>query len=112
MIDEGVEHLAKAVELAPRSAEYRYNFGRVLAAKGRFADAAVQFEQAANLTSMREPAILDILAAMYSETGRYKEAVATAQQALDLANGRNAELAASLKASLERYRALAKTSRW
>jgi tetratricopeptide (TPR) repeat protein len=108
LVDEAVEHLAKAVELAPRSAEYRYNFGRVLAAKGRFADAAIQFEQAANLTSMREPAILDILAAMYAETGRYREAVATARQALEMANGRNAELAASLKASLERYEALAR----
>lgn len=107
MVDEAVEHLAKAVELRPGSAEYRYNFGRVLAAKGRFADATGQFEQAANLTEMREPAILDILAAMYAETGRYREAVATARQALDLANGRNAELAASLKASLERYEALA-----
>jgi Flp pilus assembly protein TadD len=108
-LDEALLHMAKAVDLSPRSVEYRYNFGRVLAAKGRFADAAAQFEQAANLTNMREPAILDILAAMYAETGRYQEAAATARKALDLANEqRNGELAASLKASLERYEALAR----
>ena len=108
-LDEAVPHLAAAVDLAPQSIGNHYNFGRVLAAKGRFADAAAQFEQAAKLTDMREPAILDMLAAMYAETGRYPEAVATARKALDLAGEqRNAELAASLKSSLERYEALAR----
>jgi len=108
-LDEAVEHMAKAVEMAPQAVDYRYNFGRVLAAKGRFADAAAQFEQAAKLTEMREPAILDILAAMYAETGRYQDAVATARKALDLANQqRNLELASSLRSSLARYEALAR----
>ena len=108
-LDEAIPHMATAVDLAPQSAGNRYNYGRVLAAKGRFADAAAQFEQAANLTGMREPAILDILAAMYAETGRYPEAVATARKALDLAGEqRDAELAASLRSSLERYEALAR----
>ncbi len=81
----------------------------MLAAKSRFADAAAQFEQAANLSGMKEPAILDMLAAMYAETGRYQEAIVTARKALDAANQqRNAELAASLKSSLERYEALAR----
>ena len=94
--------------MSPQSVEYRYNFGRVLAAKGRFADAAAQFEQAASLTAMREPAILDMLAAMYAETGRYQDAVSTARKALDLANQqRNVELAGSLRSSLARYEALA-----
>jgi tetratricopeptide (TPR) repeat protein len=101
--------MATAVDLAPQAVGNRYNFGRVLAAKGRFADAAAQFEQAANLTGMRDPAILDMLAAMYAETGRYAEAAATAQKALGLAGEqRNTELAASLKSSLERYEALAR----
>jgi Flp pilus assembly protein TadD len=108
-LDEAVEHIGKAVEMDPQSVEYRYNFGRVLAAKGRFADAGAQFEQAANLTGMGEPAILDMLAAMYSETGRYQEAAAMARKALDLANQqRNFELAASLRSSLGRYEALAR----
>jgi len=108
-LDEAILHMSQAVDLAPQSVEYRYNFGRVLAAKGQFADAAAQFEQAADLSGMREPAILDMLAAMYAETGRYQEAVVTARKALDGANQQqNAELAASLKSSLERYEALAR----
>ncbi|HUB81557.1 MAG TPA: tetratricopeptide repeat protein [Bryobacteraceae bacterium] len=108
-LDEAIEHISKAVEMAPQEAEYRYNFGRVLAAKGRFADAAAQFEQAASLTGGRQPEILDILAAMYAETGRYQDAVTTAQKALDLASQqRNYELASSLRASLARYQALAR----
>ena len=70
--------------------------------------AATQFQQAANLTGNREPAILEILAAMYAETGRYQEAVITARKALELAiEQRNAELAASLRSSLPRYETLA-----
>jgi tetratricopeptide (TPR) repeat protein len=108
-LDEAIPHMATAVDLAPQAVGNHYNFGRVLAAKGRFADAAAQFEQAAKLTDMREPAILDMLAAMYAETGRYPEAVATARKALELAGEqRNAELAASLKSSLERYEALSR----
>ena len=108
-LDESIGHMQTAVEMYPQSVEYRYNFGRVLAAKGRFADAAAQFEQAASLTGMREPAILDMLAAMYAGTGRYQEAVTTARKALDLARPQgNAELAASLRSSLARYESLAR----
>lgn len=108
-LDEAATHISKAVEMAPQSVEYRYNYGRVLAAIRRFSDAVTQFEQAANLTGMREPAILDILAAMYAETGRYQDAAATARKALDLATEqRNTELAASLKSCLERYESMAR----
>ena len=77
--------MEKAVALAPQAADYRYNFGRVLAAKGDLPAAVVQFEEAAKLTSMQEPAILEMLAATYSDTGRYSEAVSTARRALELA---------------------------
>jgi Flp pilus assembly protein TadD len=107
-LDEAVLHLDKAVALAPQNVEYRYNFGRMLAAKGRFADAANQLEQAGKLSGMREPVVLQMLAAMYSELGRYPEALATARQAMALAAGqRNGELEAALKADLDRYAALA-----
>jgi Flp pilus assembly protein TadD len=108
-LDEALLHLEKAVALAPQDVGYRYNFGRTLAAKGRFADAASQLEEAAKLSGMKEPVILQLLAAMYSETGRYPEAVATARKALGLAaEQRNQELEAALKADLDRYEALAK----
>jgi Flp pilus assembly protein TadD len=111
-LDEALAHLEKAVTLAPRDVGYRYNFGRTLAAKGRFADAATQIEEAAKLSGMKEPVILQMLAAMYSETGRYPEAVTTAQHALDLAAGeRNQALETALRADLDHYEALAQKGR-
>jgi len=107
-LDEAALHLEKAVSLAPQNVGYRYNFGRVLAAKGRFGDAANQLAEAAKLSQMREPVILQMLAAMYSEIGQYPEAVATARSALALVTGqRNQELEAALKADLDRYEKLA-----
>jgi tetratricopeptide (TPR) repeat protein len=109
-LDDAVLHMEKAVSLAPQAADYRYNFGRVLAAKGDLPAAVVQFEEAAKLSSMQEPTILEMLAATYSDTGRYSEAVSTARSALELAvRQQNDGLAARLKASLARYEGLARS---
>jgi tetratricopeptide (TPR) repeat protein len=103
-MDEAIAELEKAVALAPGSAECRFNLGRAYAAGSRFADALPQFEAAAKITANNEPAILQMLAAMYSETGNYPQAVATAQHALDLAEKQqNGDLAAALRANLARY---------
>jgi Flp pilus assembly protein TadD len=105
-LDEAIDHLQKAVALAPDAADYRYNLGRVLAAKGNFVDALPQFEQASKLSRAPQPQILQMLAAMYSENGRYPEAVATARRALELANQeRDQALVADLQANLQRYQA-------
>ena len=70
--------------------------------------ASTQFEQAAKLTGMQEPAILEMLAAAYSDTGRFTQAIETARRALDIATQRqNDDLATRLRASLGRYQALA-----
>ena len=103
-LDEAVVHLERAVSLAPQSAGYRYNLGRVHAAKEEFREALSQFEEAARLSQMQDPSVLEMLAAMYSETGRYSDAIETARRGLGVANDqKNYELAASLKASLSRY---------
>jgi tetratricopeptide (TPR) repeat protein len=71
-------------------------------------DGLTQFERASKLSPTPKPTILQMLAAMYSENGRYAEAIATARRALELANqDQNQALAASLQANLERYEALA-----
>ena len=107
-LDEAATHMLKAVSLAPNSSDFRYNFGRVLATKGDFPAAVVQFEAAAKLSGMQSPAILEMLAATYSDTGRYSEAVQTARLALGLATQQqNAALAERLKVSLTRYEGLA-----
>ncbi|MGA8089815.1 MAG: tetratricopeptide repeat protein [Terracidiphilus sp.] len=103
-LDEAITELQMAVALAPGSAECRFNLGRAYAAASRFADALPQFEAAAKITANHEPAILQMLAAMYSETGNYAQAVSTAQHALDLAEKQqNAELTTTLRANVARY---------
>lgn len=108
-LDESIVHIQKAVALAPDAVDYRYNLGRVLAAKGNFLDALPQFEQASKLSRVQKPEILQMLAAMYSENGRYAEAIATARRALELANQeQDQSLAASLQANLQHYEAQAR----
>ena len=103
-LDDAIAELQKAVALSPNSAECRYNLGRAYAAGNRFSEALPQLETAARLTNSREPEILQMLAAMYSETGDYAQAVAIARQALDLANRqRNVDLATALRGNLARY---------
>ena len=103
-LDAAITELQQAVGLAPNSPESRYNLGRAYAASGRFADALPQLETAAKITNGREPEILQMLAAMYSETGNYREAIAIAEQALNLAEQQqNASLASALRGNLARY---------
>jgi len=110
-LDEAADHLQKAVALAPGDADYRYNLGRVLAAKGSFVDALAQFEQASKLSSSPQPTILQMLAAMYSENGRYAEAISTVRRALVLAQQQQDQvLADSLQANLRRYEAEARNA--
>jgi tetratricopeptide (TPR) repeat protein len=102
--DEAIDQLQQAVKFAPGSGECHFNLGRAFAASNRFAEALPQFEAAAKITEFRQPAILQMLAAMYSETGSYQQAVAAAQQALDLAEKQqNEDLATALRANLARY---------
>jgi hypothetical protein len=59
---------------------------------------------------MQDPGILQMLAAMDSETGRYVAAVTNAQMALTLARQQlNSALVKSLEANLMRYESQATT---
>jgi Flp pilus assembly protein TadD len=103
-LDEAIAQLQQAVELAPRSLEYRFNLGRTLSASGRFPEALPQFEAAASLTKSGDPAIMQMLATTYSETGEYQKAVITAQRALELAvlQGKD-DMATALRGDITRY---------
>jgi tetratricopeptide (TPR) repeat protein len=62
--------------------------------------------RAAELTGQRDPGALDTLAAAYAEAGQFKQAVATTQQALSLADpAKDKPLADQLRARLDAYRA-------
>ncbi|HEY2466819.1 MAG TPA: tetratricopeptide repeat protein [Terracidiphilus sp.] len=103
-LEDAIRELQQAIALAPGSAECRYNLGRAFAASSKFSEALPQFEAAARITSYHEPAVLQMLAAMYSETGNYPQAVAIAKQALELAEQQhNTDLANALRGNLAGY---------
>ncbi len=95
---EAVAHLRRSVELSPESFESQFNLGRVLAASGQFQGALPAFQKAVELSGGKDLQSLNLLSAMYSETGRWPEALETAQRALLLAEkSGDAELSGSLK---------------
>jgi len=103
-LDEAISHLEKAVAARPDALEYRYNLGRLLAATGRFEQAIPHFEQAVNLSGGRELRSLEMLAAMYSEVGRFSEAARAARRALEIATKQNnPKFAADLEARIAVY---------
>lgn len=110
-LDEAIVELQQAASLAPGNPECHYNLGRAFAATNRFPEALPQFEAAAKITGSREPAILQMLAAVYSETGSYQRAIDVARQALDLAEKQqNSELVNALRGNLSRYEMQARTA--
>jgi Flp pilus assembly protein TadD len=103
-LDDAVAHLQKAVSLTPDSLEYRFNLGRVLAARHSFAEALPQFERAVELSGGKEPQSLEMLAAMYSEVGRFSEAAQAARRALAVTTSQNdVALSQELRARVAYY---------
>jgi Flp pilus assembly protein TadD len=103
-LDDAVAQLEKAVAGTPHSLEYRFSLGRVLAARHSFAEAIPHFEKAVELSGGQEPQSLEMLAAMYSEVGRFPDAARIARRALDLAvRENNYTLAQTLRARVAYY---------
>ncbi len=103
-LDEGVAQLEKAAALSPDSLEFQFNLGRVLAARHSFAEAIPHFEKAVELSGGQEPQSLEMLAAMYSEGRRFRDAARVARQALDLATRENnSTLAQTMRARIAYY---------
>jgi tetratricopeptide (TPR) repeat protein len=103
--DEAIGQLQRAVDLAPRSYDCHFNLGQALSANGHFPEALLQFESAASLAKNGDPTLLQMLAATYSKTGNYQKAIATAEQALELAvHQRKDDLAATLRGNIILYK--------
>jgi tetratricopeptide (TPR) repeat protein len=106
-LDEGVGQLQEAVAIEPENSQFQYDLGRVLAARHNFTDAIPHFQKAAE-SSARDPQqqldSLQMLAGVYSEVGRFQDAVRTAQQALDLATqAGDSSLTDTLRARIAYY---------
>jgi Flp pilus assembly protein TadD len=104
---EAIPHFEKALEAEPRSMTLHYNLGRAQAAGGRLSEGIAHIEKAVELSGGREPVVLEKLAALYAEAGRWADAAAAAQRALDQVFGQ-ADLAQRLKAKLAEYQSKAK----
>jgi Flp pilus assembly protein TadD len=101
---EAISHLEKAIEYKPDLADAHNNLGVALAISGRYADAVPVLQQAVKLTGANEPMILELLARMYAETGRFEQAAQTARRALAAASRRNnARMMEMLKARITDY---------
>ncbi len=104
-LDEAIGHFQTAVAAKPDSLPYQNNLARVLAQRGRFDEAIPHMERAVALSNAQEPVVLSLLAAMYAEVGRFPDAVASARQALDLAErGGDQKLADTLNRRIATYR--------
>jgi tetratricopeptide (TPR) repeat protein len=107
-LDEGIDHLKQAVKATPDSTEFQYNLGRLLAAKRSFAEAIPHLEKAVLLSKGLEVYSVDLLASMYSEVGRYSDAVLFEKRAVELSvRSPDPSLQKSLQEKLQRFESLA-----
>jgi tetratricopeptide (TPR) repeat protein len=98
-------------QIKPDIAEVQNNLARLLAtcpqASLRNGNKAVELAQRANqLTGDGNPVVLGTLAAAYAEAGRFPEAVATAERALQAAETQsNTALADAIRSQMKLYQA-------
>jgi tetratricopeptide (TPR) repeat protein len=105
-----VEHLEKALEINPGHMNAEVNLAWVIATASndslRNGARAVQLaEDVANRAGHPNAIVLRTLAAAYAETGRFNDAIQTAQQAIQIARAAGNEgLAGDLERNVAAYR--------
>jgi protein O-mannosyl-transferase len=110
-LDEAIENYRKAIQINPNFSEALNNLAWVLAASPddelrNGAEAVRLAERACELTHYGEPSFIGTLAAAYAKSGRFPEAVTTAEKAEQLATDAGlAAVAAKNRQLLELYRA-------
>ncbi len=103
-LGEAISHLEKAIEYKPGFVDALNNMGVALAISGRFADAIPVLEEASKLNGGNDPMILDLLAQMFAETGRFEPAASTMRRAVAAAARRgNPRTIERLKTRLAEY---------
>jgi tetratricopeptide (TPR) repeat protein len=108
---EAIAHYQAVLELQPRNFGVQNNLAWVLATSPREsvrngAKAVELAEQADQISGRNNPPIISTLAAAYAEAGRFPEAIAAAQRALQLAAAQNDDTRVSaLKTQIGRYEA-------
>jgi tetratricopeptide (TPR) repeat protein len=84
---QAATHLSEAVRLDPNDARSHYNLAAVLAAQGKIDEPLAHYSKAVALRPAidKSPVLHDILAVNYAKAGRFREAIVSAQKALNLA---------------------------
>jgi tetratricopeptide (TPR) repeat protein len=109
--EAAIQSWTKAVELEPNNANVLNNVAWLLATLGETsaadADKAIEFaRRACELSGYKESPSLDTLAAAYAAAGRFTDAKATAEKALNIAKDTNQEeLARKIESRLKLYEA-------
>jgi tetratricopeptide (TPR) repeat protein len=113
-LDEGIAHLQRALAIQPDFAEAQSDLTHIAWIMATAPDAtfrngtkAVELaQQTDQLAGGKNPVMAATLAAALAEAGRFPEAIANAQRALQLASSQtNAALAATLERQLKLYKA-------
>jgi tetratricopeptide (TPR) repeat protein len=113
-LDEASEHILKALELKPDSRQVQKTLAGIAWAFAASPDASVRngpkavqlAEEADRLSGGGDPILASVLAGAYAEAGRFPEAVAAAQRALQLATAQsNSRLATAVQEQLVYYEA-------
>jgi tetratricopeptide (TPR) repeat protein len=110
-VGEGVQEWQKVLAIQPDNGNAMSNLAWVFATSPdeslRNGPKAVELaEQAVRLSGGRIPILFRTLAAAYAESGRYSEAIQTAQQGSELANSQgNSGLASELQGNIVLYQA-------
>jgi tetratricopeptide (TPR) repeat protein len=108
-VAEGVEEWQKVLAVKPDNGNAMSNLAWVLATSPdpslRDGPKAVQLaEQALRISGGRIPILFRTLAAAYAESGRFSEAIQTAQRGIELANSQgNSGLATELQGNIALY---------
>ena len=109
--ERAIRDFERVIKLNPGNAKAYDNLAWILAthpdAELRDGSQAVRLaERACHLTQYKSPAMLDTLAATYAETGRFDQAVKTAQKAMQIARAAKSEkLAEDIQSRLNLYKA-------
>jgi tetratricopeptide (TPR) repeat protein len=110
-VDQAIAQFQLALQIEPADMEAQNNLAWCLAtcpqASLRNGDKAVQLARQANeLAGGKNPVILGTLAAAFAETGRFGDAVRSAQKAIELARAAGLQdVAGKLNGELQRYEA-------
>lgn len=109
---EAVADARRAVDIAPDNTDARFNLGFMLYSVGQFEQAIIEYKEALRLANRpdeinvyNQSKILNFLARAYAGAGRFSEAIATAEKALELAlSSSQEELADDIREHIDLFK--------